>query len=357
MTAKDVFMQSTSVQLNARHQAILEIIVRDYVQTASPVASQQIVKRDEIRVSPATIRNDMAELENLGYISRPHTSAGGVPADQGYRYYVDHTSRKVRPQRQLGFLLRQNIDASAGDLDAWARVAVTVLARSIHNVAIVTPPRVELVRVKQIQLVELHERQALLVLVVQEAQLRQQLLRFPDPTSQDRLNEIASALNKFLAGRASSEINTQKIAGMMIDPRYKLVIDATVRLLNEEQQGQPQRPYTDGLRHMLSQPEFADPAKVRDIAALLEDDRLLKHAVSHQNNPGTVQVVIGKEHTDRHFHPYSLVIAQYGVPNRVMGSVGVMGPTRMDYAHVIVSVRYLADFLGALVASLDHPTL
>jgi heat-inducible transcriptional repressor len=171
-------MQQNPAQLNPRRQTLLEIIVTDYIETASPVASQQVVRRHNLKVSPATIRNDMAELEEMGYISRPHTSAGGVPSDPAYRFYVERTWRRAKPSRQLEDIVQKAIRAEDGDPDEWAREAAGVLSNAIHNVAITTAPRAFHARVKQVQLVQLQERQALLILVMQEARLRQRMVQF-----------------------------------------------------------------------------------------------------------------------------------------------------------------------------------
>ena len=143
-------MTTATTQLNDRRQSLLEFIVGDYIATAVPVASQQIAKRHRLRVSPATIRNDMAELEDLGYISRPHASAGGVPADAAYRFYVERAPQKPRPSRRFEALVHEAIEPEAGDPDTWARGAAAVLSDAVLNVAIVTTPRASHARIKQL---------------------------------------------------------------------------------------------------------------------------------------------------------------------------------------------------------------
>ena len=148
-------MEYSETQLNPRRQTLLEFIVSDYIRTAVPVASQQVAARHGLNVSSATIRNDMAEMEEMGFISRPHSSAGGVPSDSGYRFYVERLARRSRHSRRFEESVRAVIRPDAGDPDRWAQGAATVLAGTLQNVAIATSPRPAQTRVKQVQLVHL----------------------------------------------------------------------------------------------------------------------------------------------------------------------------------------------------------
>ena len=194
--------------LNTRRQALLEIIVSDYIETAAPVSSQQLARRYELRVSPATIRNDMAELEEMGYISRPHTSAGGVPSDPGYRFYVERAGQRNRLPRHFQEHVRDAIDFDEADPAVWARSAARVLASAVHNLAIATTVKRAIARVKQVQIVHLHDREALLVVVMQDAQLRQRIIHLGSDTPQDELTQVANRLNQLIGGMSTAELRT-----------------------------------------------------------------------------------------------------------------------------------------------------
>ena len=346
-------MTSATTQLNDRRQSLLEFIVGDYIETAVPVASQQIAKRHRLRVSPATIRNDMAELEELGYISRPHASAGGVPADAAYRFYVERASHRPRPSRRFEALVHDAIEPEAGDPDTWARGAAAVLSDALLNVAIATAPRASHARVKQLQLVHLHDQRALLVVVMQEARLRQHIVQFADAVSQDELTVLAVRLNAMLAGLSAADVHRVWETGPGGDDVADAVVAELARLLDEEEREGQARRYTEGLGHMLSQPEFQSAVSAREAVEVLEDDDTLRTVLSERMGVRTVQVIIGAESHSEQLRPYSVVIARYGTPGQAMGVIGTLGPTRMNYVRAISSVRYLAEFLSGLVGALE----
>ena len=347
-------MTTATTQLNDRRQSLLEFIVGDYIETAVPVASQQIAKRHRLRVSPATIRNDMAELEELGYISRPHASAGGVPADAAYRFYVERAPRRPRASRRFEALVHDAIEPEAGDPDTWARDAVAVLSDALLNVAIATAPRAPHARLKQLQLVHLHDRRALLVLVMQDARLRQHIVQFAEPVSQDELTALAVRLNAMVAGRSAADVRRVWKRSRGEDDAADAVVAELARLLDEEEREGQERRYTEGLGHMLSQPEFQSAVSAREAVEVLEDDDTLRSVLSERVGVRSVQVIIGGESHSEQLRPYSVVIARYGTPGQAMGVIGTLGPTRMDYVRAISSVRYLAEFLSGLVGALEE---
>ena len=343
--------------LNPRRQHLLEIIVGDYIETAAPVASTQIARQHLLRVSPATIRNDMAELEEMGYISRPHASAGGVPGDMAYRFFVERTSDRARPTRQFELLVHDAIQAQAADPDSWARRAAAVLSDAVQNVGIATSPRVSGARVKQIQLVDLQEHQALLVLVMQDAKVGQRLVHLAEPMDQEALTVMATRLNVVLAGKTASEIMTAWDVGALPDSTGEPVVTEVLQLLAEQEQGSEPRQYTEGLRHMLNQPEFQSGQRARQAVEVIEDGLALRRVIDEAEREPEVDVIIGEENNQATLHPYSVVLARYGLPGHVMGVIGTVGPTRMNYARAIPSVRYVAAFLSDLLSALadDRP--
>ena len=341
--------------LNDRRQAILELIVDDYIQTAAPVASQQIARRHSLRVSAATVRNDMAELEEMGYIRRPHSSAGGVPADLGYRFYVEQAVVDDRPPVQLEALAGQALhDLEAGDSDRMAREAAAVLSRAIRNAAVATAPRAYDTRLKQLQLVHLKEGQALLVVVLQEARVLQHLMYFDEAVGQAALTQTANRLNTLFEGASASEMRALW-ADEPRDAAADAIVQEAIRLLEEESGALSQHLYVDGLRHMLAQPEFADGGRAREAVEALEDRDQVSKALEEDLPEGAVRVIIGGENASERMRRYSVIISRYGRPGRDAGTLAVIGPTRLDYARAIASVRYLSAFMTRLIESLDGP--
>jgi heat-inducible transcriptional repressor len=341
--------------LNERRQHLLEIIVADYIESAAPVASQQIARKHELNVSSATIRNDMAELEEMGYITRPHTSAGGIPGDLAYRFFVERHARTARPSRQFEILVRGSLLADSGDPDAWARNAASLLSNSLRNVAITTPPKIATAKLKQLQLVHLQETQALLVLVLQDATVRQRMVNLEVSLSQEDLTGAAVRLNQLLSGKTTDQIKTAWDANYLPKPYDDIVVGEVLKALGEEEQVNDVRQYTQGLHHILNQPEFESTHSAREAVELLEDGVALQRVIiENKANESGIDLIIGEENPQENLRPYSVVLARYGIPGEATGIVGTVGPTRMDYTTAISSVRYLAGFLSELLTALGE---
>jgi heat-inducible transcriptional repressor len=338
--------------LNPRRQHLLEIIVADYIETAAPVASQQVARKHDLNVSPATIRNDMAELEEMGYITRPHTSSGGIPGDLAYRFFVERHSLPTRPSRQFEILVRGSLLRAAADPDTWARHAASILSDDVRNVGIATTPRIRRVKLKQLQLVHLQDTEALMVAVLQDATIRQRLVRLDTLQTQDDLTTAANRLNQTIGGKTAEEIKTAWDSGRA-GPADDVIITEVLALLGEEERDDHLHQYTQGLHHILNQPEFESTLSARDAIEVLESGIELKRVIIERSGDSDVEVIIGEENPQQTLKPYSVVLAHYGNPGEASGVIGTVGPTRMDYTRAISSVRYLATFLGELLAALD----
>src|SRR5579883_2528097 len=192
--------------LTERRAQVLRLIVSDYIESATPVGSEQIVKRHRLELSSATIRNEMARLEEDGYISHPHTSAGRVPSDRGYRYYVEALMEEPTVSTEEQRKILHQFHQSAVEMSEWLQLAASVLAQSIQNLAVVSAPRSSLARLKHLELVSLHEHTALLVVVLQEVKVRQQVLTLADAVTQEDLSRVSRRLNSLLGGLSAIEI-------------------------------------------------------------------------------------------------------------------------------------------------------
>ena len=343
--------------LNERRQHLLEIIVADYIDTATPVASQQIAHTHNLKVSSATIRNDMAELEEMGYISRRHSSAGAVPADLAYRFYVERHAQTARPGRQLEVLVRGSLLPGAADPEAWAKRAASVLSDSVRNVGIATAPRTNAPRLKQLQLVHLQENEALLVTVLHDATIRQRMVHLDNAKTQDNLTTIANRLNSLLTGKTSAQIRTAWDADHIPHPEDDRVIREVLDMLSEAEQSKQLQQHIQGLHHILSQPEFENTHSARDLVEMLEGGTALGRVIINVDPVSDVDVIIGEENPQEMLRPYSVVLARYGPPGETSGVVGTIGPTRMEYTRAISIVRYVAAFLSELLTTLreDRP--
>lgn len=335
--------------LSPRTETILKAIVGQYIIRAAPVPSHSITNEGDLDVSSATIRNEMVHLEQEGYITRPHPSAGGIPLDKGYRCYVASLGDIEFPlaeQRLVSHLFHQ-VEL---ELEAWLELAATLTSQRVQNVALISTPRPEACQFKHLELVSIQEMMALAVLVLRGAKVRQQLVAFDQPISQAELTAMANKLNDIYSGVASSQVQAKSAALPAAEQR---VADCVVKLMEAEDKSAYDDSYLDGLHFTLSQPEFANNRWLAQaLMELVEQRTLLKNILTSEQGSKGVQVIIGRENKSDALRDYSVVIGRYGLPNEAEGTICVVGPTRMPYARTIATVDYLSRVLSGLVAKL-----
>ena len=331
-----------------RTETILRSIVGEYIAKAIPVPSETIAHDYELGVSPATIRNEMARLEQDGYIIRTHPSAGSIPSDKGYRYYVESLREIELPlaeKRLISHLFHQ----VEREIEAWLSLAATLIAQLAQNVAIVTTPKPAYCQFKHVELLALHDSLALLVLVLHGAKIKQQLITFDQVMSQSELTAIANRLNIVYSGLTRLQILAK---GTGLSATEQQLTDCLVKTMQAEDEQEYEEPYLDGLHFMLNQPEFAHSHRILTLMELVEHRNLVKTILPPGLASRGVQVIIGKENKAEVIHDYSVVISRYGLSKEAIGSIGVVGPTRMAYARAISAVEYVSSLLSGLVAEL-----
>ncbi len=336
--------------LSPRTAAILKSIVEQYIARATPVPSESIVNTYELAVSSATVRNEMARLEKESYIIRPHPSAGGIPTDKGYRYYVESLNDIKLPlleQRLISHLFHQ-LELEK-DIGKWLSLATTVIARLAQNVAIVTKPKPVDCQFKHLELVVLQDSLVLVVLILRGARVKQQLITFNQIISQLELTAIANKLNANYCGLTSSQILAK---GVELSPAAQQVTNSLLKIMQTEDEQDYEELHLDGWHFMLNQPEFVQSHQMLALMELVEHRKLLKTIIPHHLPSYRVQVIIGQENEAKVIQNYSVVINQYGLPNEVVGTISVLGPTRMPYARTIAAVNYLSSVLSGLVVEL-----
>jgi heat-inducible transcriptional repressor len=332
--------------LNERRAQLLSLIVREYVDSATPVGSETMVRRYELPFSSATIRNEMARLEEDGFITHPHTSAGRVPSDKGYRYYVEALMQERDLPRELKETIRHQFHQAGREEDEWIQLAAAVLARAVENAAVVTVPRTAESRLKRLELVGIQETAALLVLVLHQARVKQQVLLFPDPVEQEELSVIANRLNELFAGRSAPEIGRSR-AQMTQMEWY--VVNAVRDIMDAADRGGYDEAYLEGVRNVLRKPEFATSEKMLNMLDVLEQRNLTRLIPFRQVARDGVTVMIGAENEEDAMRDYSIVVSPYGEPGGIMGAMAVVGPTRMRYSETISTVRFVADVMSEMI--------
>ena len=333
--------------LSERRSRILALIVDDYVDTATPVGSQSLVARHALALSSATVRNEMAALEDQGLITHPHTSAGRVPSNEGYRFYVSSLMPERELTRQEQMTILHQFHQSARDLGEWLTLAASVLANSLHTVALVTQPHAVEVRFKQLQLVELGENRALLVVVTSDGNAHQRHLEFAVHVSQEGLSRLAVRLNGEYGGRLASELPLGEGAEPLDEVEGTVVAAVTDLLLKE--QAKVEEPFVEGVRELLRQPEFEGPDRMLDTLEAVEERRLRGAIPAGAVAPGGVAIVIGDENRDGPYQEMSFVLARYGQAGGAGGVLGLLGPTRLDYGGAVAHVQYVSEVLTELL--------
>jgi heat-inducible transcriptional repressor len=334
--------------LTRRRDRILSIIIGEYISKGVPVSSDVVAKKG-LGVSSATIRNEMIELEEEGYLVQPHTSAGRIPTDKGYRHYIESLMSYARLSRDEQFLIRHQFHQVERAVEEWTRLAAAILSGIVHNVALVTLPKPVEARLKHLELVSLQELLALLVLVLKEAKLRQQMLTLEENVSQEELSASARKLTSAYGGLTASEIADKDLK---LSPVEEQVMKIVSGLMRDEEVEEYEEPYIDGLRHMLRQPEFASSDKIAAIMEMLEQKSLLKSFLPRVLTGEGVRVVIGRENKENMMRDCSVILTRYGIPGEVGGAIGVMGPTRMEYQRAIPTVSFLSTVMSELVSEL-----
>lgn len=326
--------------LTGRRERILRFIVKEYVAKGVPVASDTLAQSSGLQVSPATIRNEVVALEEAGYIHRPHISAGAVPLEKAYRYYVDSLPEEMGLTSEEQRLLRHQFAQLGLGLEEWLALAAVMLARLAHNLALVTYPKASSVRLKRVGLVGVQPSLALLVLVLYQARIKQAPLPL-EVVDQGELDRIASRLTQLYQGLSSAEFRLPPQGLSLVERR---VLEACFKLMREEEIEAYEVPLVEGVEELFGQPEFRWGEKVIEVVEIAQ--RRLRYVLPRLLPQGPVRVIIGSEGREEGLQDLSLVLASYGDPGRAQGVLGLLGPTRMPYDRSISAVRYLSALLN-----------
>ncbi len=336
-------------ELSERQENLLLIIIRDYINSAQPVSSKRLVEHDHLDLSSATIRNEMSALTELGYLRQPHTSAGRVPTEEGYRFFVSQMMYQAELPKAVEHTIARQFHQARADVDQWMHLAASVLAHQSQGASVVTAPRAESARFQHVELISTQGRQVLMVLVLMGGEVSQQLLTLAEPVTQERLSQTAARLNGLLAGRTIEEIPTLPTPSDALDQDILILIAQDMRRTAKSLSGEV---YTDGLTNVLSEPEFAESDEARRALRLFEERSSLQDLLARTTTNsavGGLQVLIGGEGEWEELRQCSMVLTRYGVPGFATGMLGVLGPMRMSYAKTIPTVRYVAGLLSGLV--------
>jgi heat-inducible transcriptional repressor len=333
--------------LTQRRGALLRFLVNEYIDTAEAVGSGTLVKRHGLTVSPATVRHEMATLEDEGYITRSHSSAGGIPLEKGYRYYLEATPSQGGLPPNMKRFIRHRLSREERDVEAWVHGAAEALAEMVTNIAVATSPGLPQSRFRHLELVHLEQTLILLVVVLDEGILRKEFIPTNEALDQDMLTRVARKLNHRLVGLTGVEISATTMELLPFESHVK---HRTVDILHRHDEQRTSDYYIYGLRHLLRQPEFAAANNAQTAVEVIEDRALLGGVFSQPQQGNSVRVVIGRENPQGALHSFSVVLCRYDLPGGSTGTLGVIGPTRMDYHRTIAAVAYISSLISQLLA-------
>lgn len=336
--------------LTDRQKFILTLVVHDYIRLATPIGSEHLVKNYQLDFSPATVRNELSALTEMGFLSQPHTSAGRVPTEDGYRYFVSRLMQDTDLPEPTRRMIIHQFYQTRNDVEEWMKLAASVLAHQSQVASLVTAPHPDKAHLKHLELISTRGRQVLMVTVTIGGEIHQRIVNLNEPIAQEVLSATAQRLNAMFMGKDATEILSfrSQAQGLDVD-----ILNWLIEEMNQADSLGSGNIYLDGLSNVLAEPEFSGSEEARKALRLLEERPLLYDLLSRvgtgSGGIGGVQVLIGGEGTWDEFRQWSLVLANYGQPGLATGTLGVIGPIRMPYGRAISTVRFLSGILSEMV--------
>jgi len=323
-----------------RKQAILRAVVHEFTTSAVPVGSQALQSRYFVNLSSATIRSELAELADQGYLTQPHTSAGRVPTDSGYRYFVDFLMDVEKIPERVGVFIKEEFRTAPADVQGMVEKVAMTAAAVTQNASVASAPQGSQARVKHVDLVSLEPTEVLLILLLEGNLLRQQVITVAEPASQAQLTKLAARLNGSLAGRGSEEVRRHYDAAAL--GLEKELLGRVVAVLDIYEKGSESLVVHDGVRNLVRQPEFAESSRLQQVLEVLEETRYLTLLLRQLIGESDLQIVIGSENASSQLQGCAVVLTSYGPSNRLKGVLGVIGPTRMAYSQTVARLQAVA---------------
>ena len=329
-----------------RQMEILNLVVDQYITDFEPVPSDVIASSLSRPVSSATIRSEMALLESLGYITRPHKSAGGIPSEKAYRTYVESLDVE-EPPRQVQDDVEKRFKQSELQVEARSRIAVKLLSSIVQTLAMITLPTINTPRWRHLELIYLRDFLALMVMVLDESRIVRKVITLHEALTQDQLGLVSSKLNTIYSGFTHKQFDE---TGTGFEGVEEGLLRSAVDLLKPEYDSGPMH-MIDGLRHMFTYPELSSSPMAQSAIELVEDTGIMPDIFAEASDTGDVKVKIGMEHGIDQLRHFSVVYSRYGDPLESSGVVAIIGPTRMRYPKAISNVRYFSQLMTNMLGS------
>jgi len=335
-------------ELNEREKNILRYIIQQFILTAAPVGSRNITKKYDIGVSPATVRNIMSDLEDSGYIDHPHTSAGRVPTDKGYRFYVDTLMDVQHLKNPEKGMINKSLE-NHSEHDELLKLTSNLLSKITHQLACVTYPKLDSGVLEKIQIVSLTSVKILIVISIKSGLVKTITLEITSDIKPSQIASVQNLLNERLSGLTFIEIRStfkERFKDVVDEqkPMIRVFVDSLDKIFKDVRQ--TDNIYITGAKNVLRQPEFENPEKFQSVIELIEDKDIIIHILEKttESQQGQVLISIGSENQDQKLNEYSFVTKEYKLGD-VSGTLGIIGPKRMEYSKVVATVDYIAKML------------
>lgn len=342
------------VFLDDRKRRILQAIIDDYIDTAEPIGSRTIARRHELGLSSATIRNEMADLEEMGYLAQPHTSAGRVPSDKGYRLYVDQLMKARDLTNDEVETIRMAMEARINELSQLVRRASAVMSRFTGYTSMAMTPQMRKSAIKAIQVVPIESEKVLVIVVTNAGVVRNNLVKLSDAILPEMIIGISNVLNEKLNGLTIEQLNPGVIAE--IEQAAGITKDIIISILEGvtdciRQIDNPEV-YLDGTTNIFNYPEFMDVARAKEFLSMLDEKHNLSKFLKDSLECKEINVKIGSENDMEGIQDCSLITANYNLGDLFIGAIGIIGPTRMEYSKVISSMSYMRKKINQEISRL-----
>ncbi|HZH61382.1 MAG TPA: heat-inducible transcriptional repressor HrcA [Metabacillus sp.] len=340
--------------LTDRQLLILQVIIDDFIHSAQPVGSRSLAKKDDITFSSATIRNDMADLEDLGFIEKTHSSSGRVPSEKGYRYYVDHLLSPQRLTKTEVSQIKSIYAEKIFELEKVVQKSAQILSELTSYTSIVLGPKVNENRLKRIQIVPINHDTAVAIIVTNTGHVENRTITFPGSLDPSDIEKMVNILNERLVGVPLVELQDKifkEVVTVLKDhiENYDMLLKIMAGTLKLESN---EKIYFGGKTNMLSQPEFSDIGRIRSLLTMIEQEKEL-YGLLKSNNAG-ITIKIGKENDNSAMENCSLITATYSLGENQLGTIAVLGPTRMEYSRVVSLLTRMTRDLSKTLTELYH---
>lgn len=336
--------------LNERKKKILQIIIEDYISSAEPVGSRTIARKYDLGLSPATIRNEMSDLELLGYLEQPHTSAGRIPSAQAYRFYVDALIEPGTLTDNAMALIDGWYNERRRNIDDIFQSTAKILSRMTQNVAMVLTNQQTIANFCYLKFLPLDSQHAILCIVADDGSIDTNVVDIPLGMSSEEMDYLAGKMSKLLEDRNLSDISVEILQNVHTDVvEDKLIFSSLLQAVRKMTgRRQEQKVFLGGTKQLLNQPEFRDVERVRNLLGILEEEKVLKDLLQGGEDSG-LKVTIGSENKFTGIQDCSMVQATYRLNGQIVGTMAVLGPTRMEYGKVISVMDYLHKYLKTIL--------